>query len=307
MAKVITKSGVCSTRKKAMGFQFMDVQGGKFALSGSYSATGEIVASPEVLPADLTVSPTYKGCKLCGNKYAYVCPNCGGIACCDGNAHAAETCPSCGSTLSIPAASGTNLPKPTVTRKTRARTEKVQLEQGEVVRIVSSDDQPLSRIEVHVMWDMSLAGASMDVDSSVIVSGSSHELIYFGNKTHGSGCVIHHGDNLTGGDDGERISVYLDKVPYDRDALYFVLNIYKCDERRQTLRNVRNMSIVICDPDSGQELIEYKVGSDFGYNSTALVLGKAYRSGGEWLFKAIGTGTTDTDVHSFADNVVRRF
>ena len=307
MAKIITKPGICSTRNKSMGFQFTEEQGGKHSLCGSYSVSGDIIASADALSSNLVVAGSYKGCKLCGNKYVYVCPNCGGITCFDGRAHSNEACPSCGSILNVPAVSGNNLPKPTIVRKTNARTETVQLEQGQIVKIVSVNNQPLSNIEVHVMWEESHSYTNMDVDSSIVVAGrDSYELIYYGDKEHSSGCVIHHGDNLTGGGDGERISVYLDKVPQNRNQIYFVLNIYKCDERGQTLASVRNLSISIYDPDAGQKLIEYKVESNLR-NNTAIVLGKAYISDGEWVFKALGNGSNAVTVGDLAREAIRKY
>ena len=94
-----------------------------------------------------------------------------------------------------------------------------------------------------------------------------------------SGSVVRHGDNLTGeggaqdGDD-ENISVYLNKVPQQRDKLVFVLNIYKCDERGQTLDSVKNLYIKLYDPDSKKTLIQYRVNGNMA-NDTALVIGIA--------------------------------
>ena len=121
---------------------------------------------------------------------------------------------------------------------------------------------------------------------------------------HPSGCVIHHGDNLTGrggiqdGDD-ENISVYLDKVPADRDKLVFVLNIYDCDERRQTLDKVKNLYIKLYDPDSKKTLIQYRVDGNTG-RDTAMVIGMAYKKNGAWSFKAIGRSLRVSSVQTLA-------
>ena len=167
--------------------------------------------------------------------------------------------------------------------------------------------KPISQIFVGVGWDPAMTGANIDVDSSVVVmSGQSYEkdLVYFGEKEHPSGCVIHHGDNLTGEDyansDDENISVYLNKVPNNRDRLYFVLNIYKCDERHQTFGGIRNLYIKLYDPDSKSVLVEYKVKGNF-YRDTALIIGMAYRKDGGWIFKAIGKGSKATTVSQLAN------
>ena len=184
---------------------------------------------------------------------------------------------------------------------------KVTLSQGQEVKIRYSDDRPLSQIYVGVGWDPAKYGDNIDVDSSVVVmngQGSEHDLVYFGDKTHPSGCVVHHGDNLTGADipnqDDENISVYLNKVPANRDRLVFVLNIYKCVERRQTFGGIDNLYIRLYDPDSKKALIEYRVTGNFR-NDTALVIGMAYKKNGSWVFKAIGKGTRATEVNQLAN------
>ena len=73
----------------------------------------------------------------------------------------------------------------------------IRLSQGQEVKIRFSDDRPLTRIKVGVGWDPAHSGHSVDVDSSVVVGNSQsrdHDLVYFGDLTHPSGCVVHHGD-----------------------------------------------------------------------------------------------------------------
>jgi stress response protein SCP2 len=130
--------------------------------------------------------------------------------------------------------------------------EIITLSQGQEVTIRRPDRRTLTEISVGVGWDPAKGAEDMDVDSSVVLLSEDNrqmDLVYFMDKEHETGCVIHHGDNLTGeGDaqdgDDENISVYLTKVPKDRDKLVFVLNIYNCDRRGQTLDKVRNDGIV---------------------------------------------------------------
>ncbi len=183
----------------------------------------------------------------------------------------------------------------------------VTLSQGQEVKIRFADDRPLTKIMVGVGWDPAIGEDRMDVDSSVVLlspNGRDRDLVYFHDKEHPSGSVIHHGDNLTGeggiqdGDD-ENISVYLNKVPQSRDRLVFVLNIYDCDERGQTLDSVRNLYIKLYDPDSKKTLIEYKVTGNTG-SDTAVVIGVATRKAGAWHFKAIGRSLRVSSVHELA-------
>ena len=181
----------------------------------------------------------------------------------------------------------------------------VVLEQGQEVVISAVGSGGLEQILVGVGWDVAKSGFDMDLDSSVLVKNSvtgTAELIYFGNKLHSSGCVSHRGDNIVGGkgvntegNDSENIDVYLRKVPADRDELWFVLNIYKCDERNQTLGDVRNMYITLKNGKTGQKLAAYTVNQGMR-NKTAIVIGKAYKAGGSWRFKAIGDGIRISNV-----------
>ena len=193
----------------------------------------------------------------------------------------------------------------------------VILSQGQEVQIKYSDDRPLTQIYVGVGWDPAslisekLFGTRIDVDSSVVVMSSQslqYELVYYRSLKHRSGCVKHHGDNLTGknslfgiltNSDDENISVYLDKVPENRDGLIFVLNIFKCVERRQTFGKIKNLYIKLYDPCSKKVMVEYKVTGNF-MNDTALIIGKAYRKDGTWFFKAIGKGSRATSVEQLA-------
>jgi len=78
--------------------------------------------------------------------------------------------------------------------------ETVMLSQGQEVKIRYADDRPLSRIEVGIGWDPAPGFTNMDVDSSVVLLSPNNrdsDLVYFGDLEHYSGCVIHHGDNIT--------------------------------------------------------------------------------------------------------------
>jgi len=195
----------------------------------------------------------------------------------------------------------------------------VVLAQGQEVQIRYSDARPLSKIYVGVGWDpASFFGPKIDVDSSVIVMSKKdslfdfeHDLVCFANLKHPTGCVIHHGDNLTGKDsfaqkDDENISVFLDKVPSNRDCLIFVLNIYECVERHQTFGSIKNLYLKIYDPDSKKVMVEYKVTGNYN-NDTALIIGIAYRKeDGTWFFKAIGEGSRAQDLGELAAECVYR-
>lgn len=175
---------------------------------------------------------------------------------------------------------------------------KVVLTQGQEVMISVAGSGSLEHIRVGVGWDISQSERNMDLDASVLVKDSSNgegELIYFGNKTHSSGCVVHMGDNITGGKfegnkdatDSENIDVYLRKVPAACDRLYFILNIYDCIGRSQAFKDVQNMYIRLTNGKTGQVLVEYTA-SNISSRDTGIIIGVASRRGGSWVFRASG-------------------
>lgn len=176
--------------------------------------------------------------------------------------------------------------------------EKVVLTQGQEVLISAAGSGSLEHIRVGVGWDISLEGRNMDLDASILVKNSKDgkgELVYYGNKTHPSGCVVHLGDNITGGKfegnedatDSENIDVYLRKVPAACDRLYFILNIYDCSARSQTFENVRNMYIRLTNGKTGQVLVEYTA-NNISSRDTGIIIGVASRRDDNWIFKASG-------------------
>lgn len=258
------------------------------------------IISSEIEQSSFETNSNLIPCSKCGNRKV------GGCACskkkhpCSSNMKYQFDCIYCDS-LKI------DYSLPTASEVGGRAGETVTLSQGQEVKIRYSDDRPLTKIMVGIGWDPAVGADSMDVDSSVVLlspDNRAYDLVYFADKEHPTGCVVHHGDNLTGeggiqdGDD-ENISVYLNKVSSGRDKLVFVLNIYKCYERYQTLDKVNNLYIKLYDPDSKKTLIQYRVNGNMGDN-TAIVIGMAYKKKGVWTFKAIGKGIKVDDVFELA-------
>ena len=178
----------------------------------------------------------------------------------------------------------------------------IVLSQGQEVKIQPAGEPPLEKLVVGVGWDPATGSNNMDVDSSVYVASSTtntRTIVSFYQLEHPNGCIIHHGDNLTGeangqGDD-ENIDIFLDKVPSESDYLFFFINIYKAYERRQTLNSVRNMYIKLINPKTKKDLLTYQIASDTK-NGTSLLLGVATKKSGEWHFKALGTPLRAADI-----------
>ncbi|MBR1823933.1 MAG: TerD family protein [Ruminococcus sp.] len=146
--------------------------------------------------------------------------------------------------------------------------------------------------------------ASIDCDASVILCGPSgrivnpndlkETLIYFGNLRHSSGAIVHMGDNLTGGGEGddEQIMVDLPRVPTTIDRMIFVVNIYDARTKGQHFGMIQNAFIRLVDMDTHTEICRFNLTEDYS-GMTGLVVGEIYRKNGEWKFNAIGQGVQE--------------
>lgn len=211
----------------------------------------------------------------------------------------------------------------------------VSLTKGQKVNL-SKAVEKLANVTVGLGWDMAQSGSRIDCDSSVFVlrestkriskkvkSGlfglfskvetdevtecsltRSDDIIYYGNLTHGSGCIKHRGDNLVGGkgkrNDDEQIAIDLKKMPPDIKKLVVVVNIYNCRVKGQHFGMIKNCYARIVDDATKEEICRYNLTD--GYDKcTALIVGELYRDeNDEWQFKAIGEGTQDGSISDMA-------
>lgn len=191
----------------------------------------------------------------------------------------------------------------------------VNLVKGQKVNLKKENGDSLNIVIAGLGWDQvpqpAFGGRRQDVDcdaSAILcVDGKCvniKDVIYFGNKQHASGTVLHSGDNLTGAGAGydEMIGVALAKVPEKYDKIVFVVNIYQAKERRQHFGMIRNAFIAIYDSEAKKELFRYNLTDNYS-GMTAMVFAEFYRYKGEWKLNPIGQGTTDA---SLAE-IVKRF
>jgi stress response protein SCP2 len=187
----------------------------------------------------------------------------------------------------------------------------INLVKGQKIDL-TKNNSGLKKILVGLGWDpvkqgkkgffsLGSSAAEVDVDASVIMLrndklASKEDLVYFGNKNSKCGGVIHNGDNLTGGGDGddEQILIDLTKIPQDVNKLIFVTNIYECIKRKQSFGMIQNAFIRIADNNNNsQNIAMFNLTENYN-GKTALVVGELYRYNSEWKFNAIGEGTQDT-------------
>ncbi|MDE6708542.1 MAG: TerD family protein [Oscillospiraceae bacterium] len=174
----------------------------------------------------------------------------------------------------------------------------VNLSKGQKVDLTKGNPG-LTQIMIGLGWDVNRydGGYDFDLDAAAFLLSDNGKVIcdadfiFYGNKEHNSGAVVHCGDNLTGEGDGddEVILVDLSKVPANITKIAFTVTIYDADVRNQNFGQVDNSYIRVVNQANGTELIHFDLGEDFSIE-TAVVVAELYRHNGEWKFNAVGSG-----------------
>jgi len=173
----------------------------------------------------------------------------------------------------------------------------ISLQKGGNVNL-SKEAPGLSKIVIGLGWDPRTSdGAGFDLDGSAFLlkadgkARSDADFIFYNNLKSADGSVIHAGDNLTGGGDGddEKITVDLAKVPADIERIAIGVTIHEADARKQNFGMVAKAFIRCLNADDNAEIARFDLSED-GSSETAMIFGEIYRAGSEWKFKAIGQG-----------------
>jgi stress response protein SCP2 len=198
------------------------------------------------------------------------------------------------------------------------------LKKGQTLNL-TKESAGLKRVVVGLGWDEVPQGKKglfapkpeeVDCDASAILIGQDGKLsqrtqerrdgkegtvyadvVFYLNLEHPSGCVVHQGDNLTGGTgegrgDDEQILVDLENLPQQFSKIVVVVTIYEAKKKRQHFGLIRNAYIRIADADKNTEIMRYDLSEN--YNAyTAMIFGELCRNNGGWEFRAIGQPTND--------------
>ncbi len=190
----------------------------------------------------------------------------------------------------------------------------VNLQKGQKISLAKEGGAGLKRVTVGLGWDEAKRGLfsrmqDIDCDAEAIVLtddriANKNDVVFYNNLKHPSQCVIHMGDNLTGGGagDDEQIMVYLDDLPQQYNKIVFAVTIYQAFERRQHFGMIQNAFIRIVDADRNQEICRFNLTENYD-NRTSMIFGELYRHNGEWKFNAVGEGYNDNGI----GELIRRF
>lgn len=190
----------------------------------------------------------------------------------------------------------------------------ITLTKGQKVDL-TKDKPNLKTILVGLGWDevASYYDEDIDCDASCVLLDENDKVIsddideccvYFSNEyLYG---IEHGGDNLTGEGDGddETITIDLSSIPLSVKKIVVFMNIYKATERNQTLSDLKNSFIRLCNAEKNdEELCRFDM-NDVNPNATALIAGALYRHNGEWKFSAIGEALENC---SYVGEVISRY
>lgn len=181
----------------------------------------------------------------------------------------------------------------------------VNLQKGQKIDLTKGN-AGLKRVMIGLGWDEAQKSGGffkgfnsnvqdIDCDAMVFLLNSKgriekrSDVVFFNNLNHLSGCVVHRGDNLTGGGQGddEQVMVDLERLPPEYERVVFLVSIYQATQRNQHFGMINNAFIRIVDADTNKEICVYNLSDNYN-NMTALVFGELYRKNGEWKFNAIG-------------------
>lgn len=156
-------------------------------------------------------------------------------------------------------------------------------------------EMPLKKITVTLGWDPNdSTGFDFDLDASAFMLGENRKLpadeyfVFYNNLKSPDGAVESAGDDLRG-DDGETITVDLEKVDPRVQEIIFTVTIHEAEMRRQNFGQVHNSFIAIANAETGEDIVRYDLDEDFSIEN-AVEFGRLYRRNGVWKFEALGRG-----------------
>lgn len=180
----------------------------------------------------------------------------------------------------------------------------------------------LSKIRIGLGWSparrkgliglLSRLVETIDCDAWVMLLNDKKEIInnsiiYYGNLRLGD-VIVHHGDNLIGGGNGddEQITIDLSRLDNMYTTIVIGVTIYRGYEKNQSFGSIRNTFVRVVDERDNFEICRFNQ-EEMAEDKDAItfIAGELYKEHGEWYFKAIGKGTRDRSIGAAASNYVK--
>lgn len=176
--------------------------------------------------------------------------------------------------------------------------KKISLRKGE--RVSLADDIRLARVGLG--WDINKyqGDDDFDLDASAFMLDASSKVtcdedFVFYNNLHGrNDAVVHMGDNLVGGGDGEVIIIDFEKMPSNIERIAVTVTIHEAAEKHQNFGMVSNAYVRVAkltdeSDEKGIQLLRFDLEQEFS-SETSVVVCELYRKNGRWRFNAVAGG-----------------
>ena len=160
----------------------------------------------------------------------------------------------------------------------------------------------INKISVGLGWDVNegVSSYQFDCDASVFLLDGNGKLlsdeffVFYNNLKSPDGAVIHNGDNRTGAGEGddETISIEFPKLNPQIVQIVFAITIDQAEERGQDFGMITNSFARVYNQVKGEILCQYLLNDKFP-GANALIIGRFYKSGSEWIFEAFDLAYQD--------------
>ncbi len=170
-----------------------------------------------------------------------------------------------------------------------------KLQRGQKIALATESGKATA-VTAEFFWHFSETQNKPEIDTAAFLSDKTGkasgdaDIVFYGNRRHTSGCVLHKGESATLNGMQAQIGVDLTKVPPAVERISFTATIYEATKRRQNFRLVKNFFVRLTDDATGFEILRFDV-DDLSLQN-AIVVGDIYRYKGEWKFAAVGSGFT---------------
>ena len=146
-------------------------------------------------------------------------------------------------------------------------------------------DSDHAKFRVCLDWNEALSRGDVCLDLSAYVAGAdgkTEDIIYYANREHASGCVIHD-------DDDEQLLIDLDKAPASVSRIAFAVTIHDDKRHRYKFADACNACIGVIKEtaSSASEMLAFDLSQCYPTDS-GIVVGAFQRDGSEWKLQVIG-------------------
>jgi tellurium resistance protein TerD len=170
----------------------------------------------------------------------------------------------------------------------------IDLKKGGTINL-QKEKPGINKVTIGLGWDVNDGASSydFDCDASVFILGENGKLltdeyfVFYNNKVSPDRAVVHAGDNRTGAGDGddESINIELSKLNPQAAQIVFAITIDQAEERKQDFGMIANSFARVYNQETGEVLCQYLLDQKFS-GANALIIGRFYKSGSEWIFEA---------------------